>query len=96
MWDERKILIDNIYKVGMKGRCVYFQTLEGYKEIEFENDEKAASMLRTILQLKEKSPSTFTEVPNRDYTVLPPQRSEKNFKKKRGVTFFKPKSATVL
>ena len=92
MWDERKILIDNIYKVGMKGSSVYFQTLEGYKEIEFENDEKAASILRTILQLKEKSPSTFTEVPNRDYTVLPPQ---KNSKKKRRVTF-KPKSATVL
>ena len=64
MWHERQILIDNIYKVGMKGSSIYFQTFEGFREIQFENDEKAASTLRTILQLKEKIPSTFTEVPN--------------------------------
>ena len=52
------ILIDNIFKVEIKDNsAIYFQTIEELKEIPFKNKQKAA-----IVQMKEESSSTFTEV----------------------------------
>ena len=98
MCDDTKILIDNVFKVGLKDNStIYFETIEELEEIRipYKNKRKAARVFRTIVQMKEESSSTVTEVPYRNYTVLPPQRSGKTFKSKKRVTC-KPKSATVL